>query len=94
MQRSSHNVGALAAALAKAQAEIQNPEKSLTATIVALSTRGDAELSLCPAVVGARLGAQMLGRGTRPTGIRKDDLDIDAQHTFRLRQNAKRNDAT
>jgi hypothetical protein len=34
MQRSSHNVGALAAALAKAQAEIQNPEKSLIATIV------------------------------------------------------------
>ena len=34
MQRSSHSVGALAAALAKAQAEIQNPEKSLIATIV------------------------------------------------------------
>src|SRR6478735_6733800 len=34
MQRSSPSVGALAAALAKAQAEIQNPEKSLTATIV------------------------------------------------------------
>jgi ERF superfamily len=34
MQRSSDSVGALAAALAKAQAEIQNPEKSLTATIV------------------------------------------------------------
>jgi hypothetical protein len=34
MQRSSHSVGALAAALAKAQAEIQNPEKSLTATIL------------------------------------------------------------
>jgi hypothetical protein len=34
MQRCSDSVGALAAALAKAQAEIQNPEKSLTATIV------------------------------------------------------------
>jgi hypothetical protein len=34
MQRSSESVGALAAALAKAQAEIQNPEKSLTAAIV------------------------------------------------------------
>ena len=34
MQRSSESVGALAAALAKAQAEIQNPEKSLTATMV------------------------------------------------------------
>jgi hypothetical protein len=33
MQRSSHKIGALATALAKAQAEIGNPEKSLTATI-------------------------------------------------------------
>jgi ERF superfamily len=33
MQRSSNKVGALATALAKAQAEIANPEKSLTATI-------------------------------------------------------------
>jgi len=34
MQHSSESVGALAAALAKAQAEIANPEKSLSATIV------------------------------------------------------------
>ena len=33
MQRSSHKIGTLATALAKAQAEIANPEKSLTATI-------------------------------------------------------------
>jgi ERF superfamily len=33
MQRSSNKVGTLAAALAKAQAEIANPEKSLTATL-------------------------------------------------------------
>src|SRR4051794_31536751 len=33
MQRSSHKIGALATALAKAQGEIANPEKSLTATI-------------------------------------------------------------
>ena len=33
MQRSSNSIGALAAALAKAQAEIENPQKSLTATI-------------------------------------------------------------
>lgn len=35
MQRSSDNIGALAAALAKAQAELSNPEKMLTATIPA-----------------------------------------------------------
>ena len=34
MQRSSRKIGALATALAKAQAEIANPEKSLIATIV------------------------------------------------------------
>jgi hypothetical protein len=33
MQRSSESVGALASALAKAQAELINPEKSHTATI-------------------------------------------------------------
>ena len=33
MQRSSHKIGALATALAKAQSEIVNPEKSQTATI-------------------------------------------------------------
>jgi hypothetical protein len=33
MQRSSETIGAIAAALAKAQAEITNPEKALTATI-------------------------------------------------------------
>jgi hypothetical protein len=39
MQRSSETIGAIAAALAKAQAELTNPEKSLTATIRAMSPR-------------------------------------------------------
>jgi len=42
MQRSSESIGAIAAALAKAQAELTNPEKSLTATIRATQSR-DAE---------------------------------------------------
>ena len=33
MQRCSETIGAIASALAKAQIELQNPEKSLTATI-------------------------------------------------------------
>jgi hypothetical protein len=33
MQRTSNSIGNLATALAKAQAELINPEKSLTATI-------------------------------------------------------------
>ena len=36
MQRSSELIGAIAAALAKAQAELTNPEKSLIATIRAV----------------------------------------------------------
>lgn len=32
MQRSSESIGAIAGALAKAQIELANPEKSLTAT--------------------------------------------------------------
>ena len=39
MQRSSESVGSLAAALAKAQAEIANPEKSLIATIISPFSR-------------------------------------------------------
>jgi ERF superfamily len=39
MQRSSETIGAIAAALAEAQAELTNPEKSLTATIRASNPR-------------------------------------------------------
>ena len=39
MQRSSESIGAIAAALAKAQAELTNPEKSLVATIRAAHPR-------------------------------------------------------
>ncbi|MGE9007782.1 ERF family protein [Leptospira interrogans] len=39
MQRASQSIGNIGAALAKAQAEIQNPEKSLTATIPSVFPR-------------------------------------------------------
>ena len=39
MQRSSETIGAIAAALAKAQAELTNPEKALVATIRAPNPR-------------------------------------------------------
>ena len=62
MQRSSNKVGTLAAALAKAQAEIVNPEKSLTATIeFAFPARGSADLSLCVPFHGAGHRSQMPG---------------------------------
>jgi hypothetical protein len=44
MQRSSESIASLAAALAKAQAELTNPEKSLVATIRP-SAPGEAERS-------------------------------------------------
>ena len=48
MQRSSETIGAIAGALAKAQAEIANPEKSLTATIRSPFPReARPQLSLC-----------------------------------------------
>jgi hypothetical protein len=57
MPRSSESVAALAAALAKAQAELVNPEKSLIATIRERSGGGDAELPLCPALQRPRYRA-------------------------------------
>ena len=63
MQRSSHSVGALAAALAKAQAEIQNPEKSLTATIVSPFPReGVRSFRYAPLSSGLDLVRKCLGQ--------------------------------
>ena len=64
MQRSSKSIGAIAAALAKAQAEITNPEKSLTATIrVAVLARRGPDVSLRPTVKpGSTLVRKALGR--------------------------------
>ena len=51
MQRSSPSIGNLAAALAKAQPELINPEKSLSATIRSEGTGGaEQSLSLCAAL--------------------------------------------
>ena len=60
MQRSSDKIGALAAALAKAQAEIANPEKSLTATIVSPFPReGSRTFRYASALLRARSRPQM-----------------------------------
>ena len=59
MQRSSETIGAIAAALAKAQAELTNPEKALVATIRASSSaRSGSDVSLCGAVERPRHRAQ------------------------------------
>src|SRR5215469_5370827 len=63
MQRSSNSVGALAAALAKAQAEIANPEKSLTATIVSSFPReGVRTFRYAPLSSGLDLVRKCLGQ--------------------------------
>jgi hypothetical protein len=63
MQRSSDRVGALAAALAKAQSEIANPEKSLTATIVSRFPReGSRTFRYAPLSAGLDLVRKCLGQ--------------------------------
>jgi hypothetical protein len=63
MQRFSDRVGALAAALAKAQAEIANPEKSLTATIVSPFPReGTRTFRYAPLSSGLDLVRKCLGQ--------------------------------
>jgi len=63
MQRSSDSIGALAAALAKAQAEIANPEKSLTATIVSPFPReGTRTFRYAPLSTGLDLVRKCLGQ--------------------------------
>ena len=62
MQRSSQSIGTLAAALAKAQPELINPEKSLVATIRSEGPGGaEQTLPLCAAVERSRYRAQDLG---------------------------------
>jgi hypothetical protein len=63
MQRSSPNIGTLAAALAKAQSEIANPEKSLTATIVSPFPReGNRTFRYAPLSSGLDLVRKCLGQ--------------------------------
>src|SRR5215468_1748999 len=63
MQHYSDKIGALAAALAKAQAEIANPEKSLTATIVSPFPReGSRTFRYAPLSSGLELVRKCLGQ--------------------------------
>src|SRR5271154_6369853 len=63
VQRSSESIGTLAAALAKAQAEIANPEKSLTATIRSPFPReGGHSFRYAPLSTGLDIVRKVLGR--------------------------------
>ncbi len=63
MQRSSGSIGTLAAALAKAQGELVNPEKSLVATI-RVDRRGGAEQTFryAPLSSGLDIVRKILGQ--------------------------------
>ena len=62
MQQSSESIAAIAAALAKAQAELINPEKSLTATIRSPFPReGDRTFRYAPLSSGLEIVRKSLG---------------------------------
>jgi hypothetical protein len=63
MHRSSESIGAIAAALAKAQAELTNPEKSLTATIAIPGPHGgERSFRYAPLSSGLDIVRKNLGR--------------------------------
>src|SRR5437016_4857070 len=63
MHRSSESIGAIAAALAKAQSELANPEKSLTATISIAGPRGgERTFRYAPLSSGLDIMRKSLGR--------------------------------
>src|SRR5499426_2774849 len=63
MHRSSESVAALASALAKAQAELVNPEKSLTATIRSgRSGEGERSFRYAPLASGLDIVRKTLGQ--------------------------------
>ena len=67
MQRSSPSIGALAAALAKAQGELVNPEKSLVAIIRGEGPKGTEQtFRYAPLSSGLEIVRKVLGQHMRP----------------------------
>jgi hypothetical protein len=78
VHRSSESIGTIAAALAKAQAELTNPEKSLVATIRAHFPRdGDRTFRYAPLSSGLDIVRKSLGRHEIAT-IQTTAIDRDA----------------
>jgi ERF superfamily len=78
MHRSSESIGTIAAALAKAQAELTNPEKSLVATIRSPFPReGDRSFRYAPLSSGLDIVRKGLGRHEIAT-IQTTAIDKDA----------------
>ena len=62
MHRCSESIGAIAAALAKAQTELTNPEKSLIATLPSPPAEGDRTFRYAPLSSGLEIVRKCLGR--------------------------------
>src|SRR4051812_20883609 len=78
MQRCSETIGAIAGALAKAQIELQNPEKSLTAIISSRFPReGDRSFRYASLSAGLDLVRKSLGRHEIAT-VQTTSIDDDA----------------
>jgi ERF superfamily len=78
MQRSSESIGAIAAALAKAQAELTNPEKSLVATIRSPGPReGDRTFRYASLSSGLDIVRKSLGKHEIAT-VQTTTIDKDA----------------
>jgi hypothetical protein len=78
MQRSSETIGAIAAALAKAQTELTNPEKGMTATIRASNRReGDQTFRYAALSSGLHIMRKALG-GHEIAAIQSTEIDSEA----------------
>jgi len=86
MRRSSDSVGALAAALAKAQAELTNPEKSLIAILPAERGQQPRSFRYAPLSVGLDIVRKTLGRHEiatiQATGVDRDNGTIQLTTTL------------
>ena len=85
MHRSSESVAALASALAKAQAELVNPEKSLTATIrTGRAGEGERSFRYAPLSSGLDIVRKTLGQHeiatVQTTGDRSGDRHGQSDH--------------
>jgi hypothetical protein len=80
MHRSSESIGALAAALAKAQRELTNPEKSLTATIRSpFASEGDRIFRYASLASGVDIVRKCLGQHEIAT-LQTTTIDQDTGH--------------
>jgi hypothetical protein len=77
MQHSSPSIGAIAGALAKAQVELANPEKSLTGTISAGEDGGERTFRYAPLSSGLDIVRKSLGRHEIAT-VQTTSIDSEA----------------